>query len=558
MAQLFDLVLSVDSVSGGIRDVEWRNPELACLYGAHWNNYRGRPLEELLPGVLGQEEGDCQWENERFCFERLNWGEVAFYCFKRQDGLAELLPAALDYVQDGIQLYDRNANMLYLNKTSRVLSGFDDDTPIKGRHITDLYRYMDQEFSTTLTILRTRQPVHNRFGSFENYDGKKVLTLNTGYPVFSASGQLLGAVVLEQNMTILQEKMQRLEQLKAAMAQQLTGFSLLHSSRYSFADIIGSSQPLRHAVEIAQRISLRDGNVLLVGETGTGKEIFAQSIHYASARKNGKFVSINCAAIPESLVESILFGTTKGAFTGSTDKAGLFEEAADGTLFLDELNSMGLSMQSKLLRVLQEGAFRRIGGNRDLRTNARIISACNENPYTLVDENKMRRDLFYRVATIIINIPPLRDRPEDVEELAYYHLNRSAAKYAFSIREISPEALKLLQNYPWPGNVRELNHAIDYAMNLCSGEILCPEYLPGHLLANREGEPPLQTAHAETENAADAAELGRLQDLMDDYENAVIRHALQRCGGNISQAALLLDIKRQSLQYRLHKYNIIL
>lgn len=350
--------------------------------------------------------------------------------------------------------------------------------------------------------------------------------------------------------------MEHLEKLKAAMTAQMSGDLFRRRSRYSFADVIGHSRAIQQAVEIAERVSLRDGKVLLVGETGTGKEIFAQSIHYASPRQKEKFVSLNCAAVPENLIESILFGTTKGAFTGSTERAGLFEEAGGGTLFLDELNSMSLAMQSKLLRALQDGTFRRVGGSKDIRVNVRILSACNEDPYVLMENNKLRRDLFYRVGTILIQIPPLRDRPEDIEELAHYHLGQSADRYALPIRKIAPETLALLRRHNWPGNVRELNHAIDYAINLCSGDTLLPEHLPAHLLAEG-GKKEREPASAPISVPSAPTALGRLQDLMDAYEDQIIRNALRACGGNVSKAAVLLDIKRQSLRYRIHKYNIV-
>ena len=468
------------------------------------------------------------------------------------------MKAALDAFQEGVQIYDSYANVVYINRISRSLSGLE-EMKLDGKHLMDLYPSLDESYSTTLTTLRTRKPVYYRFDNYQNLNGKRIITVNTGYPLFSGK-RLIGAVVYEQDVAILQEQLQQLEKMKAAMTAHASSGNDRHRPfRYSFSDIIGRSESLRRVVEVAERVSLRDGNVLLVGETGTGKEIFAQSIHYASSRKKGKFVSINCAAIPETLIESVLFGTARGAFTGSTEKAGLFEEASDGTLFLDELNSMRLAMQSKILRVLQEGTFRRVGGNKELHTNARIISACNENPYLLMEQNLLRRDLFYRVGTILITIPPLRERVEDIAELVEYHLRENAVRYAMNVQEVAPETLTILQRYSWPGNVRELNHAIDYALNLCAGTTLLPEHLPPALLEAGPVESPLPgEVLPPPPPPGEEPPLGRLQDMMDDYECRVVRRALDSCQGNISKTAAMLGIKRQSLQYRIHKYNIII
>lgn len=545
--ELFDLVLVLDK-EGRIASVRWHNERLSRFYGSAWNTCCGSGPAQSLGIPPEQESGSFTWNSEHFWFERFREGEATFYFVKRQNHREALLEAALDTVKDGVQVYDKNADVVYLNKASRFLSGFGENAQIEGRNLMDLYPDLDEDYSTALTTLRTCQPVQSRFGDYESLEGKKIITLNTGYPVLE-QGELLGTVVQEQDIRILQDKMQYLEKLKAAMAAQISGGLLRRQSKYSFSDLVGHSREIRQAVELAERVSLRDGNVLLVGETGTGKEIFAQSIHYASPRQKERFVSVNCAAVPETLIESVLFGTTKGAFTGSVERAGLFEEAGGGTLFLDELNSMSMSMQSKLLRVLQEGTFRRTGGSKDIHTNVRIISACNENPYQLIEDNKLRRDLFYRVGTIMIDIPPLRERLEDVEELAYFHLKQSADRYALNIQSIDPRALQLLRRHSWPGNVRELNHAIDYAINLCTGDTLLPEHLPPTLFrAEPRERETLPTARTE---------LGRLQDMMDSYESEIIRTALRSCGGNVSKTAALLDIKRQSLQYRIHKYNII-
>ena len=204
-------------------------------------------------------------------------------------------------------------------------------------------------------------------------------------------------------------------------------------SGYTFEHIIGNGENLQKAVRIARKIAPQNNSVLLVGETGTGKEIFAQSIHRCSPRKDKKFVALNCAAIPETLIESLLFGTQKGSFTGSENKVGYFEEAEGGTLFLDEMNSMSLAMQSKILRALQENSFRRVGGQKDISMDVRIISSCNKDPFLCIKENELRKDLFYRLSTVMIELPPLRNHKEDLEELIQYHLRSTVFQYVHQL-----------------------------------------------------------------------------------------------------------------------------
>lgn len=548
--RLFDLLLTVDP-DGSIYSMEWKDQQI--------DRFPGRLPRLLSPGGNlfaaldirpDQENGAFRVNDELFGFDRFSRQGMYYYLIKSWNCQKRLLEAALDTVQEGIQIYDSHACAVCFNQTSRAMSGLE-DVPVEGKHLLDLYPTLKEEYSTTLTALRTRRPVYYRFDDYASVTGKRIAAVNTAYPLM-AGPTLLGAVVFEQNVAILQEKLQQLEKMKEALAEH--GGRSRHTGSYTFADIVGHSDSLRRVVEVAERVSLRDGNVLLVGETGTGKELFAQSIHAASPRKNGKFVSINCAAVPDTLIEGMLFGTTKGAFTGSVEKPGLFEEARDSTLFLDELNSMSLAMQSKILRVLQEGTFRRVGGTKDLHTNARIISACNEDPYQMMEGSRLRQDLFYRIATILIRIPPLRERVEDIEELAYHHLQENEARYALGGQKLAPETLELLRRYSWPGNIRELNHAMDYALNVCGGETLLPEHLPETVTGRKRTAP--ERIRAPEQPGGEPA-LGRLQDLMDDYECLVVKAALRSCQGNISKAAALLDIKRQSLQYRIHKYNIV-
>lgn len=422
----------------------------------------------------------------------------------------------------------------------------------------ELYHVTDDS-STILTTLRIQRPVINRFARFLSTTGKTIVTCNTGIPLYDDQGSFIGAVSFEQDVHALEKRREQNEKIRLAMQQVITkGLYAKDPTSYTFEDFIGHTSKIKEVVDLAQTVSAKESNILILGETGTGKEIIAQSIHHDSLRSKHKFLAINCAAIPEQLAESILFGTEKGSFTGSVQKRGLFEEADQGTIFLDELNSMGLGLQSKLLRVLQEGVFRRVGGNRDLRSNVRIIASCNENIFQLVEENKLRRDLFYRIATVIIDLPPLRDHIDDLEVLTWHHIHHSNANGVPKFTSVHPEVFRIFRQYKWPGNVRELNHILDYAETVAAGDTLIRDYLPSYLLQAINSSQSVTFFASETDKSKDSclSGQGNLTELLARYETVIIQQALIKHDGNITKAAKSLGIQRQNLQYRLKKLNI--
>ena len=359
-------------------------------------------------------------------------------------------------------------------------------------------------------------------------------------------------MVFEQNLEVIQAQIAWLEKIRAALTDQGEKLPPARFSGYTFSNIIGTSQKLIDAVNLAKRVAVQNSSVLLVGETGTGKEVFAQSIHRFSLRKDKKFVAINCAAIPDTLIEGVFFGTQKGAFTGSTNSVGLLEEADGGTLFLDELNSMSLTMQSKLLRVIQEGTFRRIGGSQDKKTDIRFISSCNEPPAQLLKDNALRKDLYYRLSTVTIDLPPLREHPEDIPQLAEEYISAKSYKYAKSIQSIGPDVIALFSQYGWPGNVRELYNVLDFTLNVVDGPVIGVAHLPRYLQDIQK--PQILSAGEHQEESWLHHDL---QYTMDSYESQVLKAVLEYYGGNITRAADCLGLRRQSLQYRMKKYGII-
>lgn len=552
---LFDVLFTIGPREEFL-SLTWGGEHAALPYRPmceHWVEQRHK-IFEVLPLPDQRPGGSLVWNGAQLSYLLLPAPEGKQYLLLSWNANTEFLyTRALDQLPFGVQIYDKNTHAVYFNQASREISHIPSGVNITGRHLLDMYD-LEETVSTTMTALRTQSPVIDRVDQFSVDNGTFIASANTSYPIFQ-NGQLSGAVTFEHTEETIQKYYQSIQDTRRALKHFSGNAAPVRFSGYTFENVIGSSEKLRSAVELAQRVAPQNSPVMLVGETGTGKEIFAQSIHRSSPRAGKKFVAINCAAIPETLIESLLFGTAKGSFTGSEDKAGYFEEASGGTLFLDELNSMSLVMQSKLLRVLQERTFRRVGGKKDLELDVRIISSCNEDPFQTVEENKFRRDLFYRLSSVIIELPPLREHLEDLEQLTWYHLEQTAFQYVHRITRIQPQVYQLLRAYRWPGNVRELFHVLDYAQNVADSDVMTVEHLPAYLRKNqapapRQSAPPTPSGHIDFSHTS-------LQALMDDYEKEVITQALDRCGYNISQTAQALGILRQSLQYRIRKYGII-
>jgi DNA-binding NtrC family response regulator len=322
--------------------------------------------------------------------------------------------------------------------------------------------------------------------------------------------------------------------------------------QFSFDQIVGQSPTMREMLDLAHKVAESEvSSVLLQGESGTGKDLVAKAIHYHSARANSPFVAINCAALPGTLIESELFGYEKGAFTDAkARKEGLFEQAEGGTLFLDEIGELELSLQAKLLRVLEEGSFRRVGGLKDLPLDVRVIAASNRDLRTEGEAGRFRADLFYRLSVIQIDIPPLRERGDDVRLLAEHYLASFRGRLRKNIDGISEEAFEAFRNYEWPGNVRELRNVIERAMILEDGEEISAKYLPRAL--SDDGH----TLSGSSANGAQPPNNFRLPPKgvsLDDVEMSLVRQAIERSAGNQTKAAALLGISRDQLRYRLKK-----
>lgn len=308
-----------------------------------------------------------------------------------------------------------------------------------------------------------------------------------------------------------------------------------------FQDIIGKSLPIQQVFQTIERVAATDANVLILGENGTGKEVIARSIHRNSHRAGEAFIGVDMGAISETLFESELFGHVKGAFTDAReDRPGRFEVAHKGTLFLDEIGNLSLPLQAKLLSALQSRHVTRVGSNKPKEVDIRLISATNMPIFEMVKENKFRQDLLYRINTIEIKIPPLRDRLDDIPLLANHFLNNYAKKYNKNVRTISEAAIKIMQKYQWPGNVRELQHAIERAVIMCNSQVLNPDdfFFTSTVSRTEDSNLNLEDFHLE------------------EVEKILIRKVLKKYDGNITQAANELGLTRSSLYRRLEKYGL--
>src|SRR5262245_15098823 len=333
------------------------------------------------------------------------------------------------------------------------------------------------------------------------------------------------------------------------LRKEVNLFRRERAQQFSFDQIVGESRPMREMLALAQKVAASEvSSVLLQGESGTGKDLVAKAIHYHSTRANNPFVAINCAALPGTLIESELFGYEKGAFTDAkARKEGLFEQAEGGTLFLGEIGELELSLQAKLLRVLEEGSFRRVGGLKDLPLDVRVIAASNRDLKTESEAGRFRTDLFYRLSVIQIDIPPLRERDDDIRVLAEHYMSSFKSRLRKNVVRISPEALGAFARYRWPGNVRELRNVIERAMILEDGDEITAKYLPRGLAGESR---PGGSAQAPT---SDQVRLPAAGISLDEVEMSLVRQALERSGGNQTRAAELLDISRDQLRYRMKK-----
>ena len=466
----------------------------------------------------------------------------------------------LSRFDQGVLMTDDQGVLIFYNDVQAAIDKLD-PSEVLGKKITDVYTY-NNDSSTCMRVLRHGRPIINYALSYRSRHANVGNTIHSVFPLFR-DGKIIGTICFVKDYNIL-------ERTIPSFLSPKNNERFAEGTRFTFASIIGSDPAFVTAVKTARMAGNSPSPVMLYGETGTGKELFAQAIHNFYYSKQEQYVDINCAAIPENLMEGLLFGTSRGAYTGAIDRPGLFEQANGGTIFLDEINSMPLPLQGKLLRVIQEKKLRRVGSLDTIHLDVKIISSLNKSPRDLVKSGEFRMDLFYRLAVIYIEIPALRKRRLDIEELGRHFLQKYNRILGRNIDYISPEVIDFFWHYSWPGNVRELEHVIESAVNLTGLDetVLKLEHcyfadllgLEGSVQANR-GRPPERPMTPSARDDVVGAESGERFSLSGEQammEKTTIMTAVEATRGNLSRAAARLGISRQSLSIDWHKYDDIL
>lgn len=465
----------------------------------------------------------------------------------------------IEYV-DGITVVDSKGRIVY---SVRYNPRFDESCnerefdKLINRSFLELYPDVNPEESTLINCLEKGMPIYNAGQVFHDFNGRLLSTQNLTIPIIKM-GKVLGAIELSKDITRIQdlEEIDPGERKKKSHFQKIGGLKEESVVKYNFEDIITKAPEMLDNVKKARLIADSSSAVLVYGETGTGKELFVQSIHNYSPRRNKPFIAQNCAALPENLFESLLFGAVKGAYTGAEDKEGLFELADGGTLFLDEINSMSTNLQAKLLRVLQDGFVRRVGDTRDRKVDVRVITAMNVNPVDALKKRQIREDLFYRLNVSSIKLTPLRSRKGDIQPILDYYIDKYNKQLGCSVEGVDKEVKSLFYLYNWPGNVRELQHVVEAAMNIVKAGRITIKDLPAYLndAINCSDVENLEISA----EGGDVDTIKRLGEMMDIMERKMLEEALKKSGGNVSKASKLLNMPRQTLQYKIVKYKISL
>jgi PAS domain S-box-containing protein len=432
--------------------------------------------------------------------------------------LNRLARIIVDSISDGVFTVDKQFTITYFNRAAERITGFRASEAI-GKPCFEIFR---TEVCHTRCAIRdtlsSDEPVDNVRVTIITQDGREVPISLSTQVLRDEEEEIVGVVEFFRDLTEVEHAREALEQERV------------------LETIVSASPAVRRIIQMLPNIAESECNVTIHGPSGSGKELFAEAIHKLSPRRYGPYIRLNCAALPETLLESELFGYVKGAFTDAKrDKPGMFALANGGTLLLDEISEMEVSLQVKLLRVLSNGEYQPLGATRTLRTDARVIAATNADLKRAIAEGRFREDLYFRINVVTVELPPLCERPEDIALLVEHFIDKVRSRVRKPVERGAPQTLALLQRYPFPGNVRELQNAIEHAFVMCDGAELLPEHLPGHITADAQ----LST-----------------QPFSHDTEKRVIEEALRRHDGNRSAVASELRMHRSTLWRKLKTYGI--
>jgi two-component system response regulator PilR (NtrC family) len=475
--------------------------------------------------------------------------------YRELEALKETL---LQGVGSGVAITDAEGRINYFNSQAQHLTSLQ-EASVKGKKLNQIFPGMTHHFSE----VQERRLVSTDEIFFATPQGNQKQLRLTLAPLSNASEQLIGYVSIFEDISKqkeVEEKLRLEDELRRAREFDLEQRPLsMDNTDFHFEGVIGKSGGIEKIYHLVQKVATSCTNVLITGESGTGKELIARAIHVNGPRKHMPFVAVNCGAIPETLIESELFGHARGAFTGAVaDHMGLFKQADQGTIFLDEVGELPLHLQVKLLRVLQEKAFTPVGGNKQTKVDVRVISATNRDLRKEMEDGRFRGDLFYRLNVVQIVMPPLRNRKEDIPALAHHFMRKFADSHGKQVEEISGGALMHLMTYTYPGNVRELENMIEHAVAVANKNIMTEDDLPAHV----KGIPISEESEFFERTAPGGADLffakGLSLDIeLETHEKCILLSALKRTNGVQKRAAEILGINYRSLRHRLEKYGLL-
>lgn len=465
-----------------------------------------------------------------------------------KDDYINIIETLVKMIDEGVYIVDSDGKGLFYNEAMAKIEDVHVND-VLGKEFQDAFPGVELRDSTLFRALKKKETSKKNQQSYVNLRGKKVSTNNITMPVFR-NEKTVAALEIAKDISKFEELSNTIQDLRQKRSDTIKPGENAEGKpkmkHYHFSDIIGQNAQFLQTVSLAKRAAENSATVFIYGETGTGKELLAQSIHYDGVRRDSPFLAQNCAAMPETLLEGILFGTAKGGFTGAVDRAGLFEQANGGTLLLDEISAMPYELQSKLLRVLQEEYIRRVGGTEEIPIDVHIIATVNEPPEELIAAGKLRKDLYYRLNVVNINLLPLRERKDDIPLLVDSFLDKHCKRFGKELWMVSDDVIKTLRSYNYPGNIRELENIIMQSVALAGNE---------HVLTRKLLHMP-----ANIRQVGDVAGQWDGSEPLDIYlsniEKELIRRTMIEEGGVVSRAADKLHIKRQTLQHKLKKYKM--
>lgn len=448
---------------------------------------------------------------------------------------------AISNIVDGIIVTDMNAIVVYYSNFRPDVNDLREQEII-GRSIFEVHRTLKPSESSIMRVIRSGEPIFSEIQVLGAYNKRPIKAFNTTLPIYEEE-KMVGVVEFSTYQTYPYER-QKITIIPNKGENAGAGL-------YTIDDIITVSQRMTELKDKILKCAQTDSTVLIYGETGTGKELVAQSIHSSSIRAKHKFISQNCAAIPDNLLEGILFGTCKGSYTDAIDRPGLFEIADGGTLFLDEINSMSLPLQAKILKAIEEKKATRIGSFQTKGFNIKIIAAVNKDPRQCVQEGTLREDLFYRLGVVTLNIPSLKERRADIFYITEYYIHKFNELLNRKIMGITSDVETLFAEYSWPGNVRELKNCIEGAFNMCTSRMIELKDIPDYIKKEYESELLAEKQMIKTDCTEDNGK--NLTVLVEEYEKNLIRASLDSTA-TLSEAAKKLGISKQALNYKIDKY----